>query len=192
MRRGILVSLVLMISLIFPISPASADWIQYQSSGVDTYNRPELTVAFDITQVDFGVGELGYRRWFSYSSIFEYMQAGLPTIHHRDDDFYKSKGFDLYPMIDADNSEIITQTFLDFEINKEKYKNIGFEARKWTEIYFEKSMNGFFSQINKKSNNNLIERYWFKKIKMKMDFEYFKYSLLFSYYKLKLVPKSYF
>ena len=143
-----------------------------------------------LTQVDFGVGELGYRRWFSYSSIFEYMQAGLPTIHHRDDDFYKSKGFDLYPMIDADNSEIITQTFLDFEINKEKYKNIGFEARKWTEIYFEKSMNGFFSQINKKSNNNLIERYWFKKIKMKMDFEYIKYSFLFYYYKTKLVAKS--
>lgn len=58
MRRGILVSLVLMISLIFPISPAKAAWIQYQSSEADTYNRPELTAAFDITRVDFAVNDL--------------------------------------------------------------------------------------------------------------------------------------
>jgi hypothetical protein len=57
MRRGILVSLVLVFSLIFPISPAKAAWIQYQSSEADTYNRPDLTAAFDITRVDFGVSD---------------------------------------------------------------------------------------------------------------------------------------
>jgi hypothetical protein len=143
-----------------------------------------------LTQVDFGVGELGYRRWFSYCSIFEYMQAGLPTIHHRDDDFYKSKGFDLYPMIDANHPEIITQTFLDFEVNKEKYKKIGSEARVWTENYFEKCMTAFFNQINKKSNYNLIENYWLKRLKVKCNVEYFKFSALFFYYKTKLVAKS--
>lgn len=143
-----------------------------------------------LTQVDFGIGELGYRRWFSYGSIFEYMQTGLPTIHHRDDTFYKEQGFDLYPMIDADNSEIITQTFLDFEVNKEKYKKMGQEARIWTENYFEKSIKEFLNQINKKSASNLIKNGWLKKLKMKIDFEYIKYSLLFSYYKLKLVAKN--
>jgi len=57
MRRGILVSLVLVISLVFPISPAKAAWIQYQSSEADTYNRPELTAAYDITRVDFAIND---------------------------------------------------------------------------------------------------------------------------------------
>ena len=57
MRKGILASLVLVISLIFPISPANAAWIQYQSSEADTYNRPELTAAFDITRVDFAIND---------------------------------------------------------------------------------------------------------------------------------------
>ena len=44
-------------SLTIPISPASADWIQYQRSPADTYNRPDLPVEYDITRVDFGVNE---------------------------------------------------------------------------------------------------------------------------------------
>jgi len=57
MRRGILVSIMLLISLISPITPASAAWIQYQSSEADTYNRPDLTAAFDITRLDFGISD---------------------------------------------------------------------------------------------------------------------------------------
>jgi hypothetical protein len=57
MRRGILVSLVLMTSLVFPIPPAQAAWIQYQTSEADTYNRPELTAAYDITRVDFAISD---------------------------------------------------------------------------------------------------------------------------------------
>ena len=143
-----------------------------------------------LTQVDFGVGELGIRRWYSYGSIFEYMQAGLPTMHHRDDAFYREQGFDLYPMVDADNSEIITQTFLDFEINKEKYKKIGAEAHQWTGNYFEKSMINFFNQIEKKSKSNLINNYLIKKLLMKLDVEYIKFSILFFYYNIKTAFKA--
>jgi len=57
MRRGILVSLILMISLIFPISPASAAWIQYQDGPADTFNRSDLPAEFDITRTDFGVSD---------------------------------------------------------------------------------------------------------------------------------------
>lgn len=57
MRRGILVSLLLAISLLFPISPAKAAWIQYQSSEADSYNRPDLTAAYDITRVDFAISD---------------------------------------------------------------------------------------------------------------------------------------
>jgi len=58
MGKRILVSLILVFSLLIPISPARAAWIQYQSSEADTYNRPELTAAFDITRVDFAVNDL--------------------------------------------------------------------------------------------------------------------------------------
>jgi len=138
-----------------------------------------------LTQVDFGIGELGYRRWFSYSSIFEYMQAGLPIIHHRDDTFYQAQGFNLYPMIDTDNFEIIAQTFLDFEVNKERYKKMGNEARIWTENYFGKSIKEFSNRINKKSNYNLIENYWLKKIKMQFNLQYIKFSILFYFFHIK-------
>jgi hypothetical protein len=57
MRRGILVSLVLVISLIFPISPANAAWIQYQDGPADTFNRTDLPAEFDITRTDFGVSD---------------------------------------------------------------------------------------------------------------------------------------
>jgi hypothetical protein len=57
MRRGILVCLLLLVSLLFPISSANAAWIQYQSSEADTYNRPELSAAFDITRVDFAISD---------------------------------------------------------------------------------------------------------------------------------------
>jgi hypothetical protein len=39
------------------MTPANAAWIQYQSSEADTYNRPDLTAAFDITRLDFGVSD---------------------------------------------------------------------------------------------------------------------------------------
>lgn len=57
MRSGILVSLVLVISLVFPISPANAAWIQYQDGPADTFNRSDLPAEFDITRTDFGVSD---------------------------------------------------------------------------------------------------------------------------------------
>jgi hypothetical protein len=143
-----------------------------------------------LTQVDFGVGELGYRRWFSYSSIFEYLQAGLPGIHHRDDEFYRSKGFDLYPMIDADTPEIITKTLIDFETDKDKYKRMGLSARIWTENYFLKSMEGFFNQIKNKTGDNQIENFATKSRKMKLNIQYMKYTQLNQFYNLKQSIRS--
>jgi hypothetical protein len=57
MRRGILLSLVMLTSLVIPISPANAAWIQYQAGPADTYNRPDLPAEFDITRTDFGVSD---------------------------------------------------------------------------------------------------------------------------------------
>ena len=57
MKRGILATLVLLISLVFPVSSASAAWIQYQSGEADSFNRSDLTAAFDITRVDFAIND---------------------------------------------------------------------------------------------------------------------------------------
>lgn len=57
MRRGFFASLILVISLVFPISPANAAWIQYQNGPADTYNRPDLPAEFDITRTDFAVSD---------------------------------------------------------------------------------------------------------------------------------------
>ena len=57
MEKRILVSLILIFSLVIPIAPANAAWIQYQTSPVDTYNRPDLPAAYDITFVIFGVSD---------------------------------------------------------------------------------------------------------------------------------------
>ena len=75
MRRGILVSLVLVISLVFPISPAKAAWIQYQTSDADTYNRPELSAAFDITKVDFAISDKAPDEYWFFLNFAQAIRA---------------------------------------------------------------------------------------------------------------------
>ena len=55
--RKHLITLGLVSTLLIGVnSPvANAVWAQYQSSPLDTYNNPDLPVAYDITRVDFGV-----------------------------------------------------------------------------------------------------------------------------------------
>lgn len=61
---GVLSALTLLAGL-FSISPAHAAWTQYQSSPADSYNRPELSPEYDITQVDFAVSDTASSEyWF--------------------------------------------------------------------------------------------------------------------------------
>jgi len=47
------------------VSTASAAWTQYQSSPSDTYNRPDLSPEYDITQVDLAVSDTAPNEyWF--------------------------------------------------------------------------------------------------------------------------------
>jgi len=47
------------------VSTASAAWTQYQSSPADTYNRPDLSPEYDITQVDVAVSDTAPNEyWF--------------------------------------------------------------------------------------------------------------------------------
>ena len=75
MRRGLLVCLLLLVSLLFPISPAKAAWIQYQTSDADTYNRPELSAAFDITKVDFAISDKAPDEYWFFLNFAQAIRA---------------------------------------------------------------------------------------------------------------------
>lgn len=71
---GTVLGLILGIST--PVSSA-ASWIQYQSSPVDSYNRPDLPAAYDITQVDFGVPDADPSRYSFFLDFAEPITASL-------------------------------------------------------------------------------------------------------------------
>lgn len=92
-------------------------------------NRKDLMALISIS--DICVGELGYRKWYSYSSIMEFMAMKKPLIHHRGDEFYKEKKIELYPMVDANTAEKVTAVFVDYRINKNDYIKMGESSYSW-------------------------------------------------------------
>ncbi len=76
-RYGLLGSLLVFITFINPSVATAASWIQYQSSPVDTYNRPDLPVAYDITQVDFGVSDADPTRYAFFLDFAKPITANL-------------------------------------------------------------------------------------------------------------------
>lgn len=49
--------LMLTASMLLPISAANADWLQYQASPSDTYNRPDLPPEYDIINLNLAVSD---------------------------------------------------------------------------------------------------------------------------------------
>jgi hypothetical protein len=105
---------------------------------------------------DVCVGELGYREWYSYSSIMEFMAMKKPLIHHRGDAIYKAKGLDLYPMVDAKNAPEVTSSFLDYRMNPEKYIQMGEAANKWILNDAEKKLSIYKAVLSSKTSANKI------------------------------------
>jgi len=114
---------------------------------------------------DICVGELGYREWYSYSSIMEFMAMKKPLIHHRGDAFYKAKGLDLYPMVDAKDATKVAETFADYRNHPEKYVNMGEEANEWIINDAEKKLHIFKKALSEKTSNNKIRNAYLKKLK---------------------------
>lgn len=68
---------VLFVSLILvPIPSAQAAWIQYQSSEADTYNRPDLTAAYDITKVDFAISDTKPDEYWFFLNFAQAVKGG--------------------------------------------------------------------------------------------------------------------
>ena len=117
-----------------------------------------------IHMCDICVGELGYREWYSYSSIMEFMAMKKPLIHHRGDAFYKAKGLELYPMVDAKSAEEVAQTFIDYRLDNEKYIQMGILANQWILMDAEKKLKIYKDIITVPITSHLISRFYLKKI----------------------------
>jgi hypothetical protein len=68
--------LVLLLGIPLPVASAAV-WTQYQSSPVDTYNRPDLPVAYDITSVDFAVSDSDPTRYDFFLIFAKPVSANL-------------------------------------------------------------------------------------------------------------------
>ena len=79
-----LIALALVSALLIGInSPvAHAAWVQYQSSPLDTYNRLDLPVAYDITQVDFAVSDLDLNSYMFFLSFKKPITSRLFSDKH--------------------------------------------------------------------------------------------------------------
>lgn len=142
-------------------------------------NRKDLMVV--IRYSDICVGELGYRKWYSYSSIIEFMAMKKPLIHHRGDDFYKAKGMDLYPMVDAKSAEEVAKTFFDYRANPNKYVMMGKEANTWILKDAEKKLATFKEMLLSKRSSNEISF-----LKLKKLAYYFNPHILYNYFFLRI------
>jgi hypothetical protein len=151
-------------------------------------NRKDLMALISIT--DICVGELGYRAWYSYSSIMEFMAMKKPFVHHRNDAHYDAKGMDLYPMIDGNSSEKITETFIDYRSNPQKHQILGEKAYKWILNDTEKKLASIRKVLNKVNDDKKIRFYILKWICYKFN-PHVLYNFLFlKIHQFKLKIKS--
>lgn len=102
-----------------------------------------------VKNCDIGVGELGNQGWTVYSVVVEFLIMSKPVIHFRNSESYKDEFKNLYEMVDTNQPEVVSETFLQFEKEPEKYREIGRSAYRWyMENMHDISLNAFKTKIN--------------------------------------------
>lgn len=89
--------------------------------------RKELMVGMSLC--DIVVGNLSDLSWSIYGVVTESMALGKPLMHHRQDELYHPES--LYPMINANNSEMVANALTHYASNKASLKEIGMKANEW-------------------------------------------------------------
>ncbi len=64
--RALVALMLLATFLVFLTNPAKAAWVQYSRSPVDTFNRSDLPVEYDITQIDFATDDVQTDKYFFF------------------------------------------------------------------------------------------------------------------------------
>jgi hypothetical protein len=91
---------------------------------------PRKEIFIGISLCDIGVGELD-SSYFSYGAVYEFLALAKPVIHYRNDELYKDKYPEMYPMYSANTKEQVLAYFKEFESNPEAFKNTGKSAYVW-------------------------------------------------------------
>ncbi len=142
-----------------------------------------------ISEIDIGIGELGYRRWYSYGCIFEYMALGKPIVHHRDDEYYRSLGADLYHMFNAKSEADICEIFSAYRRNPTPFKELGNKSKYWLEARTKKAVLSTIQIIENKPVPNpswVVKQYRRKIFRLK----HLVLLTLDSFYRFKNLVKS--
>lgn len=84
-----------------------------------------------ISQIDIGVGELGNLGFILYSVVVEFMSLKKPVIYYRDSQNVIKAYDTLAEIVDTNEVDVVTNTFLDFEANPKKYVDMGVNANLW-------------------------------------------------------------
>lgn len=110
-----------------------------QDSGIENYVRwfPLVfrkEIMIGISLADIGAAEFGMD-WMSYGTAYEILAMGKPLMHHRNDETYKDLYPELYPMINASTPDEITNALVDYVHNREFYKKMGEDGRRWFQKY---------------------------------------------------------
>lgn len=89
--------------------------------------RRELLIGMSLC--DLVVGNLSDASWATYGVVYESMALGKPILHHRKDELYEKKT--LYAMINAYNSDMVTESLVYYSMNREDLLAIGRKAHEW-------------------------------------------------------------
>ena len=95
-------------------------------------SRKEIMIG--ISLADIGAAEFGMD-WMSYGTAYEILAMGKPLMCHRNDETYKDLYPELYPMINASAPDEITNALTDYVHNREFYKKMGEDGRRWFQKY---------------------------------------------------------
>lgn len=151
--------------------------------------RKDIMLA--ISNSDIGVGELGKRHWFSYSCAFEFMTMKKPMIHHRNDAFYKAKGLDLYPMVDANSVQKVYDTFIDYRKNPTKYIQMGKDAFEWLKRRNDICVGEFTKLMaSKHETSNVIQNYFVKRCSFFLQPSVIRSYFFMIYHQIKNILKG--
>jgi len=83
-------AILLIVGLLQSTPSANAAWLQYQSSPKDSYNGPDLTAPYDITEIDFAVSDTEPNEYWFFLNF-----SGIVTSSTFADGLGSSAGIDL-------------------------------------------------------------------------------------------------
>ncbi len=95
-------------------------------------SMPRKDIMALLTHADLGFGEIKHS-WYTYNVMAEMLASGVPLVHHRRDDYYRTVHPDLYPMRHAATAEDVAAVLSDYAADPAPFRALGQAGRQWWE-----------------------------------------------------------